>query len=78
MTTRPPVSYRHIMDEHRQSIPDVLRPVRDAAAALDDDLTDLGDALRALRRVEVEVELATDLLMRQSNAKANQARQETP
>ncbi|MFI9596366.1 hypothetical protein [Nonomuraea sp. NPDC052265] len=64
------------MDEHHQSIPDVLRPVRDAAAALGADFTDLGAALRALRQVEVEVELATDLLMRQSNARANQARSE--
>ncbi|WP_327591278.1 hypothetical protein OHA25_60100 (plasmid) [Nonomuraea sp. NBC_00507] len=60
------------MDDQRDVISDILRPVMDAAVELG-DVEDLDEALKRVRAIEVAVELATDLLMRESNERTRQA-----
>ncbi|MFI6296669.1 hypothetical protein ACIBEJ_34125 [Nonomuraea sp. NPDC050790] len=58
------------MDDQRSRISDILHPVMDAAVGLASDFDTPEDALKAVRQVEVAVELATDLLMQAHLARA--------
>ncbi|MFI6296892.1 hypothetical protein ACIBEJ_35245 [Nonomuraea sp. NPDC050790] len=58
------------MEDQPARISEILHPVMDAAVTLARDFATADEALRALREVEVAVELATDRLMHQHLARA--------